>query len=129
MAEHGYDNVVISPGPGTPDRQEDVGEAADWSSCAWLLGYSRLRCAVGCVLTIPRLPCGAGVSRDVMAEGVGVPVLGVCLGMQALAHANGAAVVRAPEPVHGRLSSIRHGRHPLFRGIPSGEWRRSSRTG
>jgi para-aminobenzoate synthetase len=55
-----------------------------------------------------------------MAGGVGVPVLGVCLGMQALAHANGAAVVRAPEPVHGRLSNIRHAGHRLFQGIPSG---------
>ena len=49
-----------------------------------------------------------------------MPVLGVCLGMQALAHANGAAVVRAPEPVHGRLSNIRHAGHRLFQGIPSG---------
>lgn len=63
---------------------------------------------------------GAGLSLDIMAEGVGVPVLGVCLGMQALAHAVGASVVRAPEPVHGRLSNIRHDGHPLFRGIPSG---------
>ena len=54
-----------------------------------------------------------------------MPVLGVCLGMQALAHAVGASVVRAPEPVHGRLSNIRHDGHPLFRGIPSGAhlWR------
>lgn len=50
-----------------------------------------------------------------------MPVLGVCLGMQALAHANGAAVVRGPEPVHGRLSSVRHTGHRLFKGIPSGQ--------
>lgn len=62
-----------------------------------------------------------GVSMDVVAEHMGVPVLGVCLGMQALAHANGAAVIRGPEPVHGRLSSVRHAGHPLFRGIPSGD--------
>ena len=63
-----------------------------------------------------------GLSLDIMAEGVAVPVLGVCLGMQALAHAVGASVVRAPEPVHGRLSNIRHDGHPLFRGIPSGAY-------
>lgn len=69
--------------------------------------------------------CEAGLSLEIMAEGVGVPVLGVCLGMQALAHAAGASIVRAPEPVHGRLSNIRHDGHPLFRGIPSGArgWR------
>jgi anthranilate/para-aminobenzoate synthase component II len=61
-----------------------------------------------------------GVSLDVFVEGVGVPVLGVCLGMQALAYANGAAVVRGPEPVHGRLSIVRHSGHRLFSGIPSG---------
>jgi len=43
---------------------------------------------------------------DLFREAPGVPVLGVCLGMQALALAHGAAVVRAPEPVHGRLSAV-----------------------
>ena len=49
-----------------------------------------------------------------------VPILGVCLGMQALAHAHGAAIVKGPEPVHGRISNVRHTGHPLFAGIPSG---------
>lgn len=50
-----------------------------------------------------------------------VPVLGVCLGMQALAHVHGARVRHAPEAVHGRLSDVRHTGNPLFRGIPSGD--------
>jgi hypothetical protein len=57
---------------------------------------------------------------DVIEQLHDVPVLGVCLGHQALAHAAGAAVVRAPEPVHGRLSALRHAGHPLFEGCPSG---------
>ena len=51
-----------------------------------------------------------------------MPVLGVCLGMQALAVAHGAAVQHAPYPVHGNLSGITHSGHPLFAGIPSGKW-------
>jgi para-aminobenzoate synthetase len=51
-----------------------------------------------------------------------IPILGVCLGFQALALAYGARISRASEPVHGRLSAIRHsGTHPLFFGIPSGQ--------
>ena len=50
-------------------------------------------------------------------------MLGVCLGMQALAHVHGARVRHAPEAVHGRLSEVRHTGHPLFRGIPSGDTR------
>jgi anthranilate/para-aminobenzoate synthase component II len=57
---------------------------------------------------------------DVLRQLPHVPLLGVCLGHQALAAAAGARVVRAPEPVHGRLSALRHGGHPLFAGCPSG---------
>ena len=65
----------------------------------------------------------SGVSLDIVRDGVGAPVLGVCLGMQALALANGADVVCGPEPVHGRLSSVSHTGHRLFDGIPSGQTR------
>ena len=49
-----------------------------------------------------------------------MPILGVCLGMQALAHVHGGQVILAPEPIHGRLSQVRHNSSPLFQGIPSG---------
>ena len=49
-----------------------------------------------------------------------VPVLGVCLGMQALAAIHGGHVTHAPEAVHGRLSDVHHTGHPLFDDIPSG---------
>jgi anthranilate synthase/aminodeoxychorismate synthase-like glutamine amidotransferase len=76
------DNIVISPGPGRPDR------AADFGVCAEAIRSSNL------------------------------PLLGVCLGHQGLGALHGAAVVPAPEPVHGRLSAVLHDDGPLFAGIP-----------
>ena len=61
-----------------------------------------------------------GLSLAVLERKVPLPVLGVCLGMQALAHAHGGTIVKGPEPVHGRISNVRHTGHPLFAGIPSG---------
>jgi para-aminobenzoate synthetase len=78
------DNIVISPGPGRPERARDV-----------------------------------GVSLDALRR-ARVPVLGVCLGHQALAHVAGGVIAHAPEVMHGRLSSIHHDRRGLFAGIPQG---------
>src|ERR671914_2764358 len=78
------DNIVISPGPGRPDRERDV-----------------------------------GVSLDAL-ERAAVPVLGVCLGHQALAHITGGAIDHAPEVMHGRLSPIHHDGRGLFEGVPQG---------
>jgi para-aminobenzoate synthetase len=60
-----------------------------------------------------------GVCADALANAT-VPVLGVCLGHQGLAHAAGAAVVHAPEVMHGRLSAVYHDGSELFAGIPVG---------
>jgi para-aminobenzoate synthetase len=78
------DNIVISPGPGRPEHERDV-----------------------------------GVSLDVLRSAQ-VPVLGVCLGHQALAHVTGGTVDHAPEVMHGRLSAIHHEGRGLFAGIPQG---------
>ena len=51
-----------------------------------------------------------------------VPVLGVCLGHQALAHVAGGTVEHAREVMHGRLSAIHHDESALFAGIPQGSW-------
>lgn len=77
------DNIVISPGPGRPERAQDFGVSA---------------CAI----------CEAGL-----------PVLGVCLGHQGIAHLFGGKVGHAPKPMHGRLSSVYHSRLDIFAGLPS----------
>ncbi|KUP97843.1 aminodeoxychorismate synthase component I [Thermobifida cellulosilytica] len=78
----GFDAAVISPGPGTPRRAADLGQA-----------------------------------RRVLAE-PDLPVLGVCLGHQAIAHHAGAVVAAAPVPRHGHLSRVRHDGSALFTGVP-----------
>ncbi len=78
-----FDNVVISPGPGRPERAEDFGVCAD------LIRHCER------------------------------PLLGVCLGLQGMGWAEGGRVERAPEPMHGRVASIKHDGTALFAGIPS----------
>jgi para-aminobenzoate synthetase len=82
LAALDWDNAVISPGPGRPERVEDFGV------------------------------CAEAIRRSA------VPLLGVCIGHQGIGSACGAAVVPAPEPVHGRVSAILHDDAPLFAGIP-----------
>jgi para-aminobenzoate synthetase len=77
-----FDNIVLSPGPGSPDRGGDFGVCAD------AIRHAR------------------------------APLLGVCLGLQGLCWVNGARVVPAPEPVHGRLSAVLHDDRTLLAGIP-----------
>jgi para-aminobenzoate synthetase len=83
IAELGVRRIVISPGPGRPDREADFGI------------------------------CGEIIERS------GLPILGVCLGHQGIGHAAGGSVVRAPEPMHGRLSPVYHDGSGLFEGLPS----------
>ena len=68
----------------------------------------------------PCTPAEAGISMDLIRTlGPSVPMLGVCLGHQAMASALGGCVIRAPEPVHGRTSLVRHDGTGLFAGLPN----------
>lgn len=68
----------------------------------------------------PCTPNEAGVCLDLIAAAAGrVPVLGVCLGHQAIGQAFGGQVVRADRPMHGKLSPIRHGGTDVFAELPS----------
>ena len=67
----------------------------------------------------PCTPAEAGVSLEVVrALGAATPILGVCLGHQAIGAAYGGAVVRAGRPMHGKTSAIRHDGTGLFAGLP-----------
>ena len=79
----GFDAVVLSPGPGSPDRPQDFGHCTD------------------------------------LVEHGDLPMLGVCLGHQGIAHLHGGSVARAPEPVHGRVEPVHHRGQDLFAGLPS----------
>lgn len=66
----------------------------------------------------PCTPTEAGVSLDVIRHYAGqLPILGVCLGHQAIGQAFGAHVVRARQVMHGKTSLIRHNGNGVFRGL------------
>jgi anthranilate synthase component 2 len=68
----------------------------------------------------PCAPARAGISVAVIRRlGPHIPILGVCLGHQAIAEAWGGRVVRAAEPVHGKVSPIEHSGDILFQALPS----------
>lgn len=67
----------------------------------------------------PGKPAGAGVSvQAILAFAEKLPILGVCLGHQALGEAFGAKVVRAQRVMHGKTSVIRHDNNGLFTALP-----------
>lgn len=66
----------------------------------------------------PCTPNEAGICLDVLKKlGNKIPIFGVCLGMQAMGQAYGGDVVRAPLPMHGKMSTIHHQGKTVFRGI------------
>ncbi len=68
----------------------------------------------------PGEPKDAGVTEELILEMKGrVPILGVCLGHQAIGEVFGGAVVRAERIVHGKASRIRHDGEGLYRGLPA----------
>ncbi|WP_439594788.1 anthranilate synthase component II [Falsiroseomonas sp.] len=69
----------------------------------------------------PCTPNEAGICLDLIgaAAEARMPLLGVCLGHQAIGQAFGGRVVRAPEPVHGKVWEVTHGGTDIFAGVPS----------
>ena len=66
----------------------------------------------------PCTPNEAGICLEIIEKANGtMPILGVCLGHQAIGQAYGGKVVRAPEPMHGKLSRIHHTGKSVFRGL------------
>ena len=67
----------------------------------------------------PGIPQRAGITVELIRRFAGaIPILGVCLGHQAIGHAFGGRVVRAREILHGQTSEIRHDGRTIFRGLP-----------
>lgn len=68
----------------------------------------------------PCTPNEAGICLELVTAAAGrLPILGVCLGHQAIGQAFGGAVVRAPQVMHGKVSAIRHRSSDVFAGLPS----------
>ena len=68
----------------------------------------------------PKTPSEAGICLEVIQSFAGrIPILGVCLGHQAIGQAFGGRVIRAPELMHGKTSEIRHDGKTIFQGLPN----------
>ncbi|MEK6631233.1 MAG: aminodeoxychorismate/anthranilate synthase component II [Acidobacteriota bacterium] len=81
-------------------------------------GIERLAPARIVISPGPGRPEHAGISTAVIRAFAGrVPILGVCLGHQAIGYVFGGQVVRAPRPMHGKVSSVEHDGRGLFAGL------------
>ena len=85
-----------------------------------LAGIEALRPDWLCISPGPKAPADAGISKAVIAHFYQeMPILGVCLGMQAINEVFGGRTVLAPVPVHGKRQEIFHTGEAVFAGLPS----------
>jgi len=83
-------------------------------------GIKRLKPAKIIISPGPGRPVDAGISCDVIREFAGkVPILGVCLGHQAIGYVFGGKIVQAKKLMHGKTSLIYHDKKDIFKGIPN----------
>jgi len=67
----------------------------------------------------PEIPAASGILMKVVSHFAGkLPILGICLGHQAIGQHLGLSLIKAPEPVHGKVSKCKHSGHWLFKDIP-----------
>ena len=67
----------------------------------------------------PGVPAQSGITVPIVAAAGSIPLLGVCLGHQAIGEAFGGRVVRAPAPMHGKVSAMEHDGTGVFAGLPN----------
>jgi anthranilate synthase component 2 len=67
----------------------------------------------------PGVPAQSGITVKLVTAAGGIPLLGVCLGHQAIGEAFGGRVIRAPAPMHGKVSPIEHDGSGVFAGLPN----------
>ena len=85
-----------------------------------LAGIAMLKPDWLCISPGPKAPDQAGISKMVIAHFHSrIPILGVCLGHQALNEVFGGATVKAPIPVHGKRHQVFHQGRGIFQGLPS----------
>ncbi|HUR43232.1 MAG TPA: aminodeoxychorismate/anthranilate synthase component II [Aestuariivirga sp.] len=69
----------------------------------------------------PATPNEAGICLELLEKASdSIPIFGVCLGLQAMGQAFGGKVVRAPQLMHGKVSTIQHNEEGVFKGVPQG---------
>ncbi|WZL80897.1 aminodeoxychorismate/anthranilate synthase component II [Vallitaleaceae bacterium 9-2] len=68
----------------------------------------------------PKDPMETGISHEIIQEfATKIPILGVCLGHQTIAHTYGASIIKGLRPMHGQVSSIHHNGLGVFKALPS----------
>jgi anthranilate synthase component 2 len=67
----------------------------------------------------PGVPAQSGITVPIVAAAGSIPLLGVCLGHQAIGEAFGGRVIRAPAPMHGKVSPMEHDGSGVFAGLPN----------
>jgi anthranilate synthase/aminodeoxychorismate synthase-like glutamine amidotransferase len=98
---------------------EQCGEAVDVKRNDEPIGSIDFGKYTGIILSPgPSVPENSGITLDIIERHSDMPILGVCLGMQAIAFQFGGKIIRAKKIMHGKIDTIRHFGADIFSGIP-----------